>query len=244
VLKRVLTMVICVVFFISGFVISKYYTLENESHEESPKITDNTDVEKNNEKDVFPNLTESEIEFLEKHLFGQWRFSERLYSLDESSNNRYNTTYNISDIGVEELKKYLVIAYEKDWIDFPVRMQQTTFSNARDMFLFGRNGGFYSIRNPVYSIEKMDSNVIDLSNVYTLGSGKNKIEFLGAENFIKISCLVRNEENMSRQIGEVFLNTIYIDPNDVNTIYADFCGLWKMERDQANYNTGTKSELW
>ena len=51
-------MVICVVFFISGFVISKYYTLENESHEESPKIVD-TDLENNGkEKDVFPNLTE------------------------------------------------------------------------------------------------------------------------------------------------------------------------------------------
>ena len=242
-LKRILMIVICIVFFVSGFIVLKYSTSVSELHEESPKIVD-TDLEKNNgkEKDVFPDLTESEVEFLEKHIFGQWRFSERLYSLDESSNIIYDTTYNISDVGVEELKKYLVIAYEKNWIDFPVRMKQNTFSNVRDMFLFGNNGGFQEIENPVYSIEKMDSNVIDLSNVYTLGSGKNEIEFLGAENFIKISCLVQNEENMSRKIGKVFLDTIYIDPNDINTIYVDFCGLWKMERDQLYYGPPGKSE--
>jgi hypothetical protein len=25
-------------------------------------------------------------------------------------------------------------------------------------------------------------------------------------------------------------DTIYINPNDENTIYIEFCGIWKMER--------------
>ncbi len=241
--KWIISILVCVSMFFCGFFISNKQILQNTTDYSTQATNTSADFSEDTNKDYIPNLTEAEITFLEEHLFGQWRFSERLFELDESKNIVYNTTYNISDSGVEELKKNIVLRYDKDWIQFAVPVTQNSFKNAKDMFLFGKNGGFLSIKEPVYTINKMDSDTINLSNVCIDDQGYD-IQFFDAENFINVKYYSQLEkgEYTQRKVGKDFANTIYIDHNNKNIIYVDFCGLWRMERDDTYYGTGGKSE--
>ncbi len=233
----------CVVIFLSGYFLSKIPTSQNSTGFCTPE---NYPADGSNKEEPFLSLTNNEIIFLEEHLFGQWRFSERLFELDESHNTAYNTTYNISDLGSEELKKNIVIHYDKDWIQFAIPVTQNSFTSAKDMFLFGKNGGFLSVKEPVYSIEKMDSDIINLSNVCT-DTQQYNIQLFGAENFLKIKYYTQYDlgdqsEFKQGQVKKNFSNIIYINPNSKDTVYVDFCGLWRMERDEKYYGPGGKSK--
>lgn len=185
-------------------------------------------------------LTNTDIRFLEDHLYGQWRFSERLSVLDESKNNYYDSNSNISYDGVDALKENIVISYEKNSVWFPVNMNQTSFTSARDMFLFGEQGGFQSVQNPIYLIEVLNNDIINLKDIYYQKG--HDIRFSGAENFLKVSYYIHlGQGPYTQKMGRNFANVIYIDPNNTDTIYVDFCGLWEMERDYNNYRTGGKS---
>lgn len=124
-------------------------------------------------------LSEEDRAFLEEHIYGQWRFADRIVELDQNNNIHNGGISNISDVGIEELKRTVVICYEDDCFWCPVDIGQNTFSYAQDMYLFGMYNGFSWTQDPVYSINEMDT----------------------------------------------------------DTIYVDFCGLWKMTRDENNYST-------
>lgn len=189
-----------------------------------------------------PPLSDEDLTFLEDHLFGQWRFSERIIALDQTQNIFYDTNSNISDIGVEELKKNMVISFSEDYIEFPVSITQNSLSNAKDMFLFGKYGGFQTVQFPIYEIVDNNTNMIALKDIYL--TEPYYVYLSDANHYMKVSYTTQlnNGEYAQRKISYNFLSRIYIDPDDTDTIYVDFCGLWSMERDDINYSTAGKSK--
>lgn len=261
--KITLIILCCVIMLLCGFFICKYqvYTKSMDLYSQTLQVDNNsnllesdlanstqeqldvkTDTPSQKIEDDVLTLSKAKLAFLKEHLFGQWRFSERVFALDDSKSILYDTTSNISKEGQEELKKSVVLCYQDDYVDFPVRIGQNSFTNARDMFLFGAYGGFQWVRNPIYRIEKLDTNNINLEDFYDLDG--HDVQLTGTQNFIKVTYQteIGNEEDTERKGGRIFANVIYINPNNKDTIYVDFCGLWRMERDKNNYNTGGKSD--
>ena len=54
-------------------------------------------------------MEEKKEEFLEEHLYGQWRFLEKV----EEDRSKSNT---LSEIGERELKEMVILEYHKEWI--------------------------------------------------------------------------------------------------------------------------------
>lgn len=194
-----------------------------------------------------PGLTNEEEYFLEKHIYGQWKFTERLYGLDQSKNIHFDKLSNFSDIGVEELKEHTVIYFSKNLISPIEGISQNTLSDARDMYLYLMWGGFDSSFNPIYDIEKLNRDIIHLEDLYY--SKGHDIQLSGSEKFLKITYDLYNESESYSMIsfphlfgGRSLADVLYVDPSNTDVIYLEFCGLWKMERDNNNYNTGGKSE--
>jgi hypothetical protein len=220
--NRGLLLLVCIAIFASGCAVS-----QSENH-------------------IFQNTENITNEFLERHLFGQWRFAERIISVDSSGESMlYDTVFNISDEGVEEFREHTVLYYSEQSAEFVVRVGQRTFTNPRDMFLFGAYGGFNWIQNPHYQIEEMNSDTVTLRNIYAAGGANTYTERIpGFENYIRVYCAAQSDEGLytPRLMGRFLADTIYINPNDENTIYVEFCGIWRMERDNRNFGTGTTSE--
>lgn len=151
---------------------------------------------------------------------------------------------NISKVGMEELKKAVVIDYEKDTVYFPIEIRQGSFTYPQDMYLFAAYGGFSWADKPIYSIEKMDSDIVVLKDVYN-AEQSYQVQIDGLENFyhVRYTVLAFRQKSVCRgNIFSLFGSDIYINPADENTIYIDFCGLWRMERDRVNYSTSGKYE--
>lgn len=187
-------------------------------------------------------LTEEEEKFLEEHLYGQWRFSERIVEIDENNNFFYNSFPNISDTGVEEIKAVRLL-YEDSSVSFTVEIGQNTFTYPQDMYLFAAHGGFSWCRNPIYSINQMDTDTVILKDVYNIFNGY-EVQVEGLENYIHVNYygLLTGKSELYGNIFSHFGSDIYINPDDTDTIYIDFCGLWKMERDDNYYGTNSKCE--
>lgn len=188
-------------------------------------------------------LTVEEELFLQEHLYGQWRFAERIVKIDEDNNFTYGAKPNISDVGVEELKESARILYEDTSVSFTVKIGQNSFTHAQDMYLFANHGGFNWTDNPVYCLSALEGDTITLRDVYNMHGYKISAE--GMEDFIHVKYFARPDGNNSGIHGSIFTyfgSDVYIDPDDDNTIYIDFCGLWKMERDDNYYGTDGKCE--
>lgn len=194
-------------------------------------------------KDDTDTLSEEDRAFLEEHVYGQWRFSNRIVELDENNNIFYGATSNISDVGVEELKRTVVICYEEDWVDFPVKIGQNSFTHAQDMYLFAAYDGFASTMNPVYKISGMNTNKVVLGDRYNWAYSY-EIRMPGWEDYIHVTYHVKSDPD-SRRIAHYlgyFGSDIYVNPNDTDRIYVDFCGLWEMTRDETHYGPAGKWE--
>ena len=186
-------------------------------------------------------LSEEEQQFLEEHLYGQWRFAERVVEIDDTNHDRQGVTANISDAGVEELKQIAVLLYEEAAIQFSVEIGQDSFSNAQDMYLFAANGGVSWTRKPIYEMNRLDTDTIVLRDVYNWREGY-EVQMQGWEDYVHVHYYVPDEQE-SMQHGNIysaFGSDIYVNPNDTDTIYIDFCGLWEMTRDDTNYSTNGK----
>lgn len=182
--------------------------------------------------------------FLQEHLYGQWCFSERLIEIDEDNNIYYGAKPNISDVGVEELKKSVRLAYDERYVLFTVKIGQNSFTYAQDMYLFAAHGGFCWCRNPIYYLKAMEEDVITLRDVYNMSGYEVSVPDM--DKYIHVTYSPMSDPNNSEVYGNIFTcfgSDIYIDPNDKDTIYIDFCGLWKMERDDNYYGTDGKSEF-
>lgn len=163
-------------------------------------------------------LNDSQQLFLEKYLFGKWRFSERLLL---ANSNAYNSRlFNFSSLGVEELIDYLSIRYTENEIEI-MGLEPTSFTKVRDMYLFAFYGGMDNIQNPQYQIKQNDSNTVLIAEV-NHDPPIYKADFEGSENFIMITLKESHGYNMGL--------AIYVDPSNTEEIYLSFCGLWKMKR--------------
>ena len=146
-------------------------------------------------------------------------------------------------MGVEELKRTVVICYEEDWVGFPVKIKQYSFTHAEDMYLFAGYGGFSSTVEPVYEISEMKTNIVGLSDLYNWGF-PYKIWMPGWKDYIHVSYHTKNnsDSTLVAHYFPYFGSNIYVDPNDTDRIYVDFCGLWEMTRDEIEYGTAGKWE--
>ncbi|MDL2302265.1 hypothetical protein LJC58_07915 [Lachnospiraceae bacterium OttesenSCG-928-D06] len=138
-------------------------------------------------------------------------------------------------------------AFASSHFNTMITSNQDFLSDSGDMYLYAMWSGFNWSSNPRYKIANVDTNIIHLEDLYY--DKGHDIQFPGAENFIKVTYSIDNESQSFIQIsyptegikGRNLADIIYIDPNDSNTIYLEFCGLWKMERDNNQYGTGGKS---
>lgn len=186
-------------------------------------------------KDDTVTLSEEDRAFLEEHVYGQWRFSNRIVEIDQN-NHYYGVTSNISDVGVEELKQTVVILYGENSVDFPEKIKQNSFTHAQDMYLFAAYDGFASTMNPVYKISEMNTNKVVLGDRYNWAYSY-EIRMPGWEDYIHVTYHVKSDPD-SRRIAHYFGyfgSDIYVNPNDTDRIYVDFCGLWEMTRDETHY---------
>ncbi len=181
-------------------------------------------------------MEEKKKEFLEDHLYGQWRFLEKVAS-------GYDEEYGLTEIGERELKRMVILEYQKEFVRHPLKDGQASFTNPKDMWTFGICGGLSWGKQPVYTMEKMKESWIVLGNLRE----KSKIYHArvpGAkvENFIHIKYgfqTSQEEWKDSDYQEDYFGSNIYVDPDDTESIYVEFCGLWKMvrtgERDGEGY---------
>ncbi len=182
-------------------------------------------------------LTEEDMEFLDKHLFGQWEFSKRLIALDEEENGRKGTISNFSDLGVKELKE-IRFTYEDENVR-PLFLRKF-FTDVKDMYLFGIYGGLNIVDLPYYHIDTdVDENNICLTDIY--GTGAYSVRFPEEKELVRVYYNLGYDETSNPSIRGIYMGSnIYIDPDDTDTIYLDFGGLWEMKRDEQNYNTNGK----
>lgn len=187
-------------------------------------------------------LTNKDEEFLQDHVYGQWRITQRLVKLNESTQDGlYDTKFNFSDQGVEVLKT-IVFRYQEDLINAEVYPSQGSFKNITDLYLFGLYGGFGMLNHPIYHVSYTDTNDITIYNEYMIGYDDTKVaNIFKSEKAYKIYADTGVDQNADPVIRtRSFGDTLYADPKDTNTLYLDFCGLWEMKRDSANYRTNGK----
>ena len=85
---------------------------------------------------AYADLTEEDTEFLREHVFGQWRFTERL------STSGRQEEYNFSEQGIEDMKN-IVVCLDADRINIVSGLNQGTFADAQDAYAFSDYGGFF-----------------------------------------------------------------------------------------------------
>lgn len=191
--------------------------------------------EKNVKKEADYYLTIEETAFLEEHLWGiimgAWEFSERIVALKKNSNHR-EWEVNFSEEGIREMKLDMVdIWYTKEHVWCRTPAPRRFFSNQTDIYLYSIYGGLVEIEFPVYQIEQMDTGTIFLDNVYS-ETGYDEVELDWMKGFYHVSYSMMDAEGVGRMTGYYPANDIYIDPENTDVIYVDFCGLWKMVRFQ------------
>lgn len=241
--KKFAVMSISTIMFMCGVLISTYYYTKIKVYGDSGS---NEIVAA--EEPISDQLPDEEIAFLEDYVFGQWRFVEQIFSLDESENSHYNTTSNFSDIGVEELKSNVVIYLSINSIETVQGTGQNTLSNAKDFYLYFMWSGLNWSSHPQYNIQELNTDMIHLEDLYCREG--HDVPLPDAENFIKVTYSLNYEGQSFSLIryptdglkGRNLADVLYIDPNDIDSIYMEFCGLWRMERDNSYYGTGGKSQ--
>lgn len=203
---------------------SETSTTNNGRLPESPKY-------KRNKPRWESDLTAADEVLLDRHLYGQWVFTERLQEVEKYRGIEDWKT-NFSMQGVEEMKN-VVISYEKTEV-YGYHYEQSTFKDAGDMYLYMIYGGANPVAFPVYHVNyEVDENDIYLRDLVNL-KGKS-IKFPGKDKLVKIYYNLGYDEHSTNPVimgGNYLGNIVYIDPDDTESIYMDFCGLWKLERYQ------------
>lgn len=178
---------------------------------------------RNSDENVYgKDLTEEDAEFIQEHVLGQWRISERIRPVNGA---------NISAQGVEEMKT-LIITYDKDSVMIE-GYDQFTFSKPKDIYLYNQCGGNNAVNFPVYHVNRhVDENNILISND---GLQIEKVIFpLKCELVYVFYNLGYDEEyypSVTCSYGYA-ADRIYVNPNDTDTLYLSFCGLWELKRVQ------------
>lgn len=183
-------------------------------------------------------LSTDDRNFLNEHLFGSWSFSRRLISLEECG--QEGDFSSLAEKGLEDLW----ITFERDFISIK-GYDADTFSNVYDVYLFTEYGGNTMPNQRVYQIQSdMDEENIILHHTLT-----EDMEVLAP--FPENCELMRITYDLGYDLDQfpavdtvLFGDNIYLDPEDINTIYMDFGGLWELKREgeQGSYSTAGKSK--
>lgn len=241
-----LIIVIGVIFFGCGVWVGRSVaSVEKEDHEKTAySEEEKTCINKELPQTVNEELSEEENRFLEEHLYGQWKFSERVIKIEENVHDT-KISSNISDEGVKELKERggALLRYEETKVCLGEGLDHV-LSNAGDMFLFASYGCFNQTDNPVYKVSRLNTDILTLKDIYEKEQGY-EVQVEGIEDFIHIGysgSITDTKEVIENEnvFFDCFGSDIYIDPDDADTIYIDFCGLWKMERENINNDTNGK----
>lgn len=180
-----------------------------------------------------PDLTGTEKEILEEHVYGTWVFAHRLYDLEEAE-------FSISGQGVEEIVENMDIAFGENY-EWHF-CGQDSLSNPRDVYLYFAYGGGNGARCVWHVWDEADTRNIRLRNV--LSEKDSYIHFKEKEKLVEVSYdLGYNAyENPSAQVYG-FGSHLYIDPEDRETLYLDFCGLWELKRKDSAISIKEKDSI-
>ncbi len=184
-------------------------------------------------------MTESDVEFLQEHVFGQWRFSRRLFT------NGRQEKYNFSEQGIEDMKN-IVINFDADRINIVSGLDQETFHNSQDAYVFADGGGFFSTEMPVYRMEKnVDTHNILLHPEFATANFSEKEELVLVRctlGYLMIDQSTMEDEYNGYPCG--YLDYLYIDPKDTDTMYVSFGGLWELKRVDEEYPKNSETVLF
>lgn len=191
------------------------------------------------------NLSKEDRKFLEENVYGYWKFSRRIFALDESSNDTANLSSNISDEGVKSLIGS-GIHINKNYISQDASRISSVahLTNPVDIYLLGLYGIFNKIVNPVYTISEVDTNDLLINN--KLVNIKSPLDIFSTKRITKVSYGL-GEEDYSRALINIEIyemgGTLYVpDTYDKNTLYIDFCGIWELKRSEdPGENSNSKS---
>ena len=171
-------------------------------------------------------------EFLQEHVFGAWSFSKRIIALEE------NDSVNFTSQGIEKMQN-IWIRYDRDSVrryGYDER-DGTPFSTVEDIYLFAEYGGDKTVWDPVYHIEwEVDEERINLRNIL----GKEiYIQFPQKYELVHVYYdLAYDIENNSSVCGYYYADDIYVNPDDKDTLYLNFCGLWELKREEDGFKVG------
>ena len=148
------------------------------------------------------------------------------------------TISNFSSLGIEELKK---IRFQYDVRTVRALFLRKFLTDPKDMYLFGIYGGLNAVNLPYYHIDtEVDEDNICLMDIY--GAGTYSVQFPEEKELVRVYYNLGYDEKNNPHVNGIYMGSnIYIDPNDTDTIYLDFGGLWEMKRDKQNYSTSGKS---
>lgn len=174
-------------------------------------------------------LTEEEQTFLEEHLYGLWKFSKRIVELKEIDSISGEVRSNFSYLGRECIKEGEKLHFGEEEVEKTSLLSFCAFSNVYDMYLYGIYGGFSYSQKPVFSLEIIEGDTIELNHVFQK-EACDKVQAEWMKGFVHVTYFTLDSLEETRRMGNYFANHIYIDPNDTETIYVDFCGLWEMKK--------------
>ena len=172
-------------------------------------------------------LTVEDAVFLRQHLFGKWRFFKRILAL-RSSEEYFDDSSNFSVRGVEEIKKVSIIfdakSVSKEGYD------QNTFSKGKDIELFTGYDTYTEVNMPVYHVDRD----VKADEIYlSCGIYGEHVQFpIACEIVAVYYSLGYNINDNPAVLGSGFY--IYVNTEDTDTIYLDFCGLWELKRVNAD----------
>lgn len=196
-------------------------------------------------------LSQTDIKFLEKHVYGVWKITKQVEKLDESGLDFNKSTTTIKNItyGTSSDKYKPIFAILGDNFNpiFSSNSVMTSYIHplgetpvyfdVNDIYLFGLYGGFnLDVVNPIYQISTIDAKEAMITDLMCYGSEQRTISLqsiFDIENVIKITYDLGETSSYvkRRNFGDILY---VIDENDCNTLYLDFCGLWEMKRAEPN----------
>lgn len=187
----------------------------------------------------YEELTEDEREFLEEHVVGEWSFSERVIALEEGDD-AYAS--NFSEQAVKKLEN-ISIVFHNDVVQ-RVGYRRSTFSEPEDIYLFAEYGGEMPVRDPVYHIDSnVDEERICLRDIYA-DEGVYYAPFPEECELVHVYYdLGYDEEDYPSVDVYHYADDFYVDPDNTEVLYLNFCGLWKLERQMDTYGSGGKSPI-
>lgn len=163
-------------------------------------------------------LTPEDAELLQEHLFGKWRFK----GLEETVDTGF------SEQGVKEMQDIEII-FSEDSVQMD-GYNQHTFSDSKDMFTYLDRGGGKRISQPVYHVIRKENKERLPKMNRVRWWWDHEQAFPEKSEMIYVECDLGMHSSYWRVPEGYPGDEVCIDPEDTDTIYLRFSGLWEMER--------------